>query len=334
MFFALAAQLYGYAIARRNAAFDAGLRPIVRCTVPVVSVGNVLAGGTGKTPVTAMLVGLLQELGHSPAIVARGYRRSGSGLVVVHDGHHLRATASQAGDEPLDLARQCNVAVVVDRVKTEAAVYAAGHLPCSVVVVDDGFQHRTLGREVDVVIVDRATLDGALLPAGRLREPLTELRRATCVLRTADVTDGDLANRVHQDAVVATVEFSCRIPEAIAQAPLLALSSIARPERFATTLQQQGLNVVHHMALPDHARYRRRRVKAIVRLALTLGVQHVVTTSKDFVKIEPFLDAFHAGNLNVHVAQYTAQLTHNAAGVVDLLRNRCPLHNLDRTHHE
>lgn len=329
MIASLAARLYGYAIARRNAAFDAGLRPVVRCTLPVVSVGNLLAGGTGKTPVTALMVALLQELGHHPAIVARGYGRSSRGLVVVHDGEHILADARTAGDEPLELAHRCGVPVVVDRVKTEAAVYAAGYLPCSVAVVDDGFQHRTLGRDADVVIVDRATLDGALIPEGRLREPLAALRRASCVLRTADVSDGDLAHLVGPNTVVATVSFITSVPPDCLAHPVLALSSIARPERFATALAHAGAHVVRHVALPDHARYSRRRVRAILAALQSSGLRHIVTTSKDAVKLEPFLADFREQHVELHVATYTAVLTANAVGVVEHLRHRCPLHTID-----
>jgi tetraacyldisaccharide 4'-kinase len=321
---ALASRIYAYAVARRNAAFDTAQRPVVQCTVPVVSVGNLLAGGTGKTPVTAMLVDILRSMGHRPAIAARGYGRHGHGTVVVHDGSQVVANVEQSGDEPMDLALRCNVPVVVDRVKTEAAVYAAGYLPCTVIIVDDGFQHRTLGREVDIVIVDRATLDGALIPTGRLREPLTALRRATCVLRTTDVSDGDLHGIIHPESVVATVAFSQAVPE-LGRQPVLALTSIARPERFVTALRDAGTTVAKHIALPDHARYTQRRCKGIITVAQSLGGATVLTTSKDVVKLAPFMEMFVERGIAVRVVPYTATIIHNAHGVVEHLRTRCPL---------
>ncbi|MBK9184627.1 MAG: tetraacyldisaccharide 4'-kinase [Ignavibacteria bacterium] len=176
----LLSKVYCAVVARRNAGYDAQRRPIAHVSVPVISVGNISVGGTGKTPVVQAVVRQLQTLGLHPAIVMRGYRRSSTGLLVVHDGTSTRASVAEAETSLSPCRFAWRTRLLSARDKVEAATYAATTMPCDVIVVDDGFQHRALHRDLDVVLVDRQTLTGSLLPSGRLREPLGVSLKSRC----------------------------------------------------------------------------------------------------------------------------------------------------------
>lgn len=284
----LLSHLYRWLVARRNAHFDRYARPIVPVDRPVISVGNISAGGTGKTPVVQMLVGMLRQAGLRPAVVLRGYRRRSRGLVVVHDGQHLRVDVAAAGDEAFLHAKTLNVPVVVSSDKVEAAAHAAGNLPCDVIVVDDGFQHRALHRDVDVVIIDPATLSGSLLPAGRLREPLTALGRADIVL----LADGATPEQVRPFMNAAAHTFALRRSvrcSAPTNVPVVAVSGIARVERFHESLRTLGYMIAETLVFTDHHRYSAFNVRTIATAARKHRSQ-IITTSKDHVKLAPLID--------------------------------------------
>lgn len=283
----LLSRLYAAAVARRNKRYDHHELPIVPVDAPVISIGNITAGGSGKTPVTQMLVRLLREAGRSPAIIMRGYKRRSRGLVVVHDGKGLLAAVSEAGDEAFLHASTLGVPVVVSSDKVEAAAYAAGHLPCDVIIVDDGFQHRALHRDVDIVIVDRATVRGTLLPGGRLREPLASLKRADIVLLADGIVPNDVESFLNPMAHVFTLERShtCTAPRNV---PVIAVSGIARPERFHDALRDHGYNVVETITYADHHRYTAFNLRRITSAARRHGAR-IITTSKDAVKLRPLM---------------------------------------------
>lgn len=288
----LLSRLYGMAVARRNRRYDLHQLPIVPVNHPVISVGNISAGGTGKTPVTQMLVHLLRDAGRHPAIVMRGYKRRSRGLLVVHDGKGLLATVTEAGDEAYLHASTLGVPVVVSSDKVEAAAHAAGHLPCDVIIVDDGFQHRALHRDVDIVIVDRATVAGRLLPAGRLREPLSSLGRADIVLLSAGVEASEIETYLRSTARMFALErsFTCT---ASTDVPVVAVSGIAKPERFHTALRDHGYRIVEAITYEDHHRYSAFNVRSISQAAARHNAQ-VITTSKDHVKLAPLLTEYGA----------------------------------------
>lgn len=307
------------AVARRNAAFDAGRRPLVRVDRPVISVGNLSVGGTGKTPMVEWVVRSLLADGLRPAIVARGYRRRDSGLVVVHDGESVVADAAQGGDEPLLLARRCDVPVVVARYKADAAVYAAGFLPCDVVVVDDGFQHRSLHRDLDIVLVDQATLARPwLLPRGRLREPLASLGRADAAVLMGDGPNRSLVGGFVADTTVVARAIPVMDTTEVAPA-VVAVAGIANPERFRDGLLAAGISVTAFRPFPDHHRYTKRDLLSVIDQATKAGVP-VALTEKDAVKLD--LSVFSAHGVAVCVVPLTVTITEAADALATLLRQR------------
>ena len=314
----LLARLYGSIVARRNNRYDSGRKAMIRLDKPVISIGNVSAGGSGKTPVTELIVELLRSIKRRPAVVARGYKRRGRGLTVVHDGVRICTDWSQAGDEPFMVASSCNVPVVVGPHKGDAAVHAAGTLPCDVIVVDDGFQHRDLYRDVDIVLVDRATMaDPRLLPAGRLREPLASLRRADAVLLMHPaVTAADVRPFMRSDAVVARISIERDRQTDLATGAersmpesCYVVTGIARPERVLTMLHDLGVNVVGHRPFPDHHDYTKQDVAAVI--AAAKGTT-IVTTSKDAVKLHGFVDMVVAAGIDVTVVHIRATIDEGA----------------------
>jgi tetraacyldisaccharide 4'-kinase len=277
------------AIARRRREFYAA-RPDLRRRLrhPVISVGNIAVGGRGKTPMVACLAKLLLDMGERPAILSRGYgrRRPADGVVVVRDATGLRADLDRAGDEPLMLARQVSGAVVlVSPDRYIAGRIAERHLGATVHVLDDGFQHLQLDRDIDLVIVDAADVDGAAttLPGGRLREMPDSLIAADAVL----AEDDQVLEAVSRDAVYETFRLR-RIVGAIETGPVMAVAGIAAPERFFADLHAAGHQIVARAAFRDHHRYSRADLDRLLQMARAAGAARIVTTEKDFVRLLPF----------------------------------------------
>ena len=270
---------------------------------PVVSVGNLRVGGTGKTPAVAHVARILLEMGERPAILSRGYARQSArdGVVVVSDGRRIGADLPRSGDEPLMLAR----AVEGARVLVSADRYLAGrlaetHLDATVHLLDDGFQHLALARGTDLLIVSADDLaDAKTLPAGRLREPLASASAAHAVL-VPSATD-EQARTVAASLGVETAFRLVRRPgeprrldvigasaPARTSVPVLAAAGIARPERFFEDLRAGGWDVKREVPFPDHHRYSRADATALAEAARSAGALAIVTTEKDLVRLLPF----------------------------------------------
>lgn len=296
--------IYGAVIRRRNRAYDRGRRPAVRVGVPVVSVGNISAGGTGKTPVVLLLAGHLLARGARVAVVSRGYRRKTTGTVVVSDGRGHIVTAREGGDEPVMLAfRLPGLVVIADERRSRGCAHAIGEYGAGIILLDDGFQHRAVYRDVDIVVVDatEALADARLLPAGRLREPLDGLRRAHAILlsKCTSDTDVDALRAVlarHGDAPVFATRFVARglvrmgdtadLPvDALRGLRLGAFSGIGKPGGFRRTLEDIGLAPVYSRDFPDHHWYGAADLAALRDAAAAHDVEAWITTEKDAVRL-------------------------------------------------
>jgi tetraacyldisaccharide 4'-kinase len=275
-------------------------RPELRRSLdrPVVSVGNLAVGGSGKTPVVAALARLLLEMGERPSILSRGYgrRRWRDGVVVASDGVRVLEPVERTGDEPQMLARMLSgVPVLVSPDRHVAGRIAERRLACTVHVLDDGFQHFALGRHVDLVLLSRSDMDERVLPVGRLREGLDAASSADCLLVPgADEDVASVAAAFDRMPVfkVAThyapIRVLDRAGEAAAPpagAPVVAVAGIARPERFFKALGDLGYAVTRQFAFRDHHRYSGRDLDRIATAAREAGVDLVVTTEKDAVRV-------------------------------------------------
>ena len=300
----LLSRLYDEAAWRRRRWY--GRRPEARRRLarPVISVGAIAAGGSSKTPLVASLARMLVEMGERPAVLSRGYGRADpvEGAAVIRDFERIVGSLAVAGDEPWMLARALDgVAVVVAEDRHLAGRLAETRLGATVHVLDDGFQHLPLERGTDLVLLSGADLDDRrVLPAGRLRERLETACRADALL-LVDVPDGGRA-RVEAELRPARL-FQVRRRSGpvrvgrpggegdglVAGARVAAVAGIARPERFFDDLRAAGFDAVHTVAFADHHRYRRRDADRIQAEARRAAAQAIVTTDKDFVRLEPWL---------------------------------------------
>jgi tetraacyldisaccharide 4'-kinase len=287
-----AAGPYGLVVAARNAAFDRGLLPRQAAGVPVVSVGNLTLGGTGKTPLVAWVARALAARGLRPAVVSRGYGAAAGGV----------------SDEALELAVVLpDVPHVADRDRVAAARRAAA-AGASAVVLDDGFQHRRLARDVDIVAVDATDPFGCgrLFPRGLLREPLAGIGRADAIVLTrSDAVDAGRrdeirarlaaagrgrrptvwAEAVHRPVGLRTWDGPGRPLDALRGPRVAAFAAIGNPAAFRRTLESLGAVLVDFQSLPDHHAYAPTDLERLGRRAADAGADLVVTTLKDLVKI-------------------------------------------------
>lgn len=309
IFLTLAAWLYGAAVAIRNWLFDRGVLRTASASIPVVSVGNLTVGGVGKTPTVDWIVKFYQREGKRVAIVSRGYKRKTKGVVLVCDGKLVRVSANEAGDEPLMLARRNpNAIVVVAEARRKAVQFIEAHfrdaLP-DVIVLDDGFQHRWLRRTLDIVVIhaEQNVFRDALLPLGRLREPVQSLTRADLIVLSKVTKYLELKpllqglQAFQKPLVQSRVKivglrsfFSSEIVPLGTQ-PFLytwafAFSGIGDPKNFMETLQYAGLIVEHAKHFPDHHDYTEADIDFILSETVRYGSNIIVTTEKDFYRLK------------------------------------------------
>ncbi len=268
---------------------------------PVISVGNLSMGGTGKTPVVASIAQWLITQGHRPAILSRGYARADNvdGVVVVTDGESILSTIDQSGDEPMMLARQVPGAIVcVSPERYLSGTLAEQQLGATVHVLDDGFQHLELARDVDVLVTTIGEIpNGKVIPIGRLREPMDAAARAQVLV----VSDAN-AGAASAEAWTLGISQSCGARRSLGEPiairdqgsgireckSVFAVAGIAHPDRFISCLKDAGWNVVDSLTFRDHHRYTAADVGAIVAKASACGADAVFTTDKDAVRFESF----------------------------------------------
>ncbi|MCX6639163.1 MAG: tetraacyldisaccharide 4'-kinase [bacterium] len=300
--------LYRAGIYLRNLAYSSGYARITRLPVPVISVGNLSAGGTGKTPVTLSLANILQSEPYQavPAIVSRGYHRKSSGYQLVSSGDGPLIDQLQSGDEPQIYANRLkHIPVAVDENRVRAGQTILRHFSLSTIVLDDAFQHRRLHRDLDIVLVDsdNSLYTERLLPAGYLREPITSLHRADLIV----VTRFD-ANNAGKNSLFESLShqfgaekmLTCRTRtsrcyhlrdlklmtlENLSKLVLLPFCGLARPEGFLNSVRQLGCQAPCLIRFPDHHQYHVRDVQRLAEAYTKSGVDYLITTEKDAVKL-------------------------------------------------
>jgi tetraacyldisaccharide 4'-kinase len=288
--------LYAAAARARRRYYAASSNRQRRLERPVISVGNLAVGGRAKTPTVAHIVSMLAAAGERPSVLTRGYGRLDENeIVVVRDATGVRADLRRAGDEPLMLARRLPGAVVI----AGADRYAAGTLAqsqygCTVHVLDDGFQHLRLRRNIDIVsLAPQDLANPVTLPGGRLREPLDALRAATAVIALDGLDPAAIDAHARVWRARRRLETAQLIePPDRAVAPssraVVALAGIAAPERFFGDLRELGWPLGRTIAFGDHHPYTRADVDRILTIAREEGAAMLVTTEKDVVRLLPF----------------------------------------------
>ncbi|SRR6266568_909583 len=283
--------LYAAGVALRDMRLKNGWEPIRRLRFPVISIGNLSTGGSGKTPFAIALAKLLTKRGFQVDVLSRGYgRQNTEPLRVCADG-----ADEEFGDEPLLIAQQAGVPVYVAPQRFDAGLLAevdlqaqrrdAGADNCPAAhILDDGFQHRQLARDIDILLLSRADLHDCLLPAGNLREPLAALRRAHVIAIPADEPElcSDLKAWGWQGPIW---RLHRRMDVPKVTSPVAAFCGIARPEQFFAGLEGAGLRLSSSIVFRDHHRYTARDVKRLDSAAQFSDVTAILTTEKDKVRM-------------------------------------------------
>lgn len=295
----------------RKQAYLLGLFKQTKIAVPVIVIGNISVGGTGKTPCVIWLAKQLQQAGFRPGIISRGYRGQATGypINVMTDSDPVLV-----GDEPVIISRhtQCPMAISPSRV--EAAQFLLQQHECNVIIADDGLQHTALGRDIEIVVVDNKRLfgNGLCLPAGPLREPLSRLKTVDYIIHNGGNTNqfnmalsqGDVINLLDNSRIKKLSAFNNQTVHAIA--------GIGDPERFFNQLLEAGLSIDAH-PFPDHYPFQ----------AADLNFEvdaHLLMTEKDAVKYQTFatknmwyipIEATISGKLEQKIIQQLAEISHH-----------------------
>lgn len=279
--------LYAVASGAKNFAYDRAWIKPKRLACPVVSIGNLSVGGAGKTPVVIRLAQLLTEQGQHVDVLSRGYGRSTQSVEQVDP----EGSAARYGDEPVLIARTANVPVYVGSDRYAAGLLAEREHPASGIhlprihLLDDGFQHRRLARDLDIVVLHRGDFSARLLPAGRLREPLSALRRASILIVRGE--DSNLENDLRQRGIDAPIwiQHRClRVPQ-ISRA--IAFCAIARPDEFFSSLRAHGTEIAATAAYRDHHALTGADLDRLLRLRDQHHAEAFITTEKDWVRLTP-----------------------------------------------
>jgi tetraacyldisaccharide 4'-kinase len=274
--------IYGGVVAARNTLYDRGLLQARRLEGAVVSVGNLSAGGSGKTPFVMLMGELLKSRGINFDVLSRGYGRRSRGVLLVDPA----GMAQEFGDEPLLIARRLQVPVIVGEDRFAAGRFAEARFGAQFHLLDDGFQHRALSRDFNIVLVTAQDAKDRLLPAGRLREPLHSLRRADAVVLTSGAAvemfslSGKLVWRVRRGIA----------PKNVPARPVV-FCGIARPQNFLLQLRAAQIDPVAEAFYRDHHAYSEKDIRELLQLKQKSQAGGFVTTEKDAVNLGGYLSA-------------------------------------------
>lgn len=334
---AVLARLYGLGARGRRTLYVRGLLQARRLPAPVVSVGNLTVGGAGKTPLVACLARLWRDRGRRVVILSRGYGGRAQGVTRLSDGKRLYQKPPLVGEEPYWLARALpGVAVYTGACRYAAGMAAWEEFKPDLFLLDDGFQHFQLHRDLDLVLLDAASPfgNGYLLPRGQLREPLTALDMAQILILTRfdpERHQAQLATiqRAFPDKTVLTAAIApvrvtsypggqAEALEAMRHRALVAFAGLARPEVFSATLQELGVDLKGLRAFPDHHAYSHQELADLAETALALGAEALVTTGKDWARLGERWDA----GVPLWVLEVEARLE-NPEQVLELLDRSC-----------
>jgi tetraacyldisaccharide 4'-kinase len=298
---------YGVGVSVRVFLYARGIFQSRSLPCKVVSVGNLTLGGTGKTPLVCLLSEMIQARGYRVAILSRGYKGNFSGpFALVTDGERILMDAQQVGDEPYLLAEKLKgVPVIVGRERWLSGRYAIDQFRTEVLILDDGFQHLPLDRDLNLLLIDSSSPfgNGHLFPRGTLREPLGQISRADAIILTKV---GESVNinqikqnlkKIHEGRRTFQVDYAAgeirlygekkSLPsEYLKGKKVLAFSGLARPESFRKTLLSLGAQIIEFETFPDHYWYNPKDASKLWARAAELRVDALVTTEKDLVRME------------------------------------------------
>ncbi len=300
-FLFLLSLFYGLVVVIRNLFYEWGIFKVKKLPRPVISVGNIMAGGTGKTPMVEWIGRYFSSLGKRVAILSRGYKRRTKGFVLVTDGVKIFANPDECGDEPFQMALRSIeeklgwiVAVCEDR-------YSAGlkileKFEVDVFLLDDGFQRRDLYRDVDIVIISGDELGEFLIPAGLKREPLSSLKRADVVCVWGDIRKADKWSRyLDENKVIANFDYELLeirkffdyilSKEEFEGKKIIAFSGIGKHIKFIKLLKDNNFIIEKDFEFPDHYKYNWWDIEKLINILETTKAEFIITTEKDYARL-------------------------------------------------
>ncbi len=306
--------IYGAMTNFRNALYERGIFKSVSLGVPVVSVGNITVGGTGKTPLVRLISEILADGGERVCILTRGYgRENPKKRILVSDGEQILTNAKKAGDEPLELARHLigKAVVIADANRVAAGEWARENFAITAFVLDDAFQHQKARRDLDIVLIDATNPFGneKTLPFGILREPLENLKRADAIVISRAnlaaenianlksriskynphcsvfVTENRIQNIVRLEEFQSSARNANNNLEIKIEKNFLAFCALGNPNNFFAQLKQENFQIAAEKAFPDHHFYTVRDLENLKQIAVKSGADALLTTAKDAVKL-------------------------------------------------
>ena len=301
----LLASTFGLGVSARNALYDRRLLTTHRLCGCVISIGNLSVGGSGKTPLVILLGELLKSRNIKFDVLSRGYGRKTKGVALVDPA----GSSAEFGDEPLLMARRLQVPVIVGELRYQAGQFAENRFGPQLHLLDDGFQHRALDRDFDIVLITPDDLRDRMLPAGRLREPLTSLTRADAIVLTSGASVDSIPVK---DKLVWRVRRGI-LPRSVPDRPI-AFCGIARPKNFLLQLRTAGIEPVAEAVYRDHHAYTERDIHDLLKLRQQSDANGFVTTEKDAINLGGYLSALEP----VAVVPVKMELI-DAANVVDTM---------------
>jgi len=306
------AGIYAAATRLNGNLFDRGLFRSHQLARPVISVGNLSTGGSGKTPFVIMLGELFKARGISFDVLSRGYRRKTRDVLVVEP----HGNAADFGDEPLLISRRLGVPVIVGNSRYAAGMLAEGKFDSQFHILDDGFQHRSLARDFDIVLMTGDEFKDRLLPSGRLREPLSSLARADVVVLPAELPNADLPDH---EALHGKLIWRMKRHVTVPNAPHtpVVFCGIARPEQFFEQVRTAGVTPVEEAVFRDHHTYQPRDITGLLAAKERRGADGFVTTEKDAIN----LGALGAELRPLTLTALTVSLE-NASDAIDTILSR------------
>lgn len=303
-------------VKKRNQNFDKGLSHIYKAAKPVISIGNLSFGGTGKTPFTISMAKELINNNIQPAIIGKGYKRIYEDINIVSDGEQILTSWHHAGDEMFLIAKHVNCPVIVHKQKFEAAKLAE-QFDIQAILVDDGFQHRQLARDLDLVIIDQKTVNKPNMPPkGVLREPIDSLKRADFIVHSEDLALPDEFLKYVKTEPIKFQFFkepyydlSTKIQQALIYGDIIPFCGIANPQRFLNSLIEEEIQFPMSIDFHDHHRYTKKDILGLASSGKKHGIKTFITTEKDAVKLEEYIDLIDSLNMRILVLPVRIKIT-------------------------
>lgn len=314
-------RIYEYAISRRNKRFDSQKTKIYSSIKPIISVGNITTGGTGKSPFVQAIALYYKRKNFRVAIVGRGYRRKSKGFLLVSDGKTILTDVHNSGDELYMHALALpDCTIIADESRTRAVQWIENNNAADIIILDDGFQHRFIDRDIDIVLIDHKTILGSLLPFGNLREPHSSIQRADILCFSNSITQIEVEQFLEKNNSIDIpyfrycTKFSCwrkawtNIQTDMPNTPITTVSSIANPERFFYMMENEGISIQKKCIYKDHYFFTQKDIEKIIS-TMNGDAKFILMTAKDEVKLSDFKEVFSNNSIQCIVADIQTYIT-------------------------